>query len=438
MRGRESATWICCLGLMALYPIYLISLSNNIIKGQENKKSLLSPHAPPHAPPSPIICDRTHYRYDACSINGPTVLDPTTSTLKAVGPNITMQKLRPYPRKWEKEVMSRIKELSLLTVTAPNTTASCHIRHQAPAVVFSTGGYTGNIFHDINDGFLPLFITTRHLLAGHPNRDIVLVVADYHDWWLSKYTDLLRSLTRHPIINLDNDTSLHCFPSATIGLISHGFSTINPSLMPNSESLADFRAFVHSSYAESGLRLPPPASGRPRLVLVAREGTVGRVFLNQEDVVRAAEAVGFEVAVFAPSSSTSVREAYRLINGSHAMVGVHGAALTHLYFLRPKAAMIQVSPLGLGWVGELCYGEAARRLGLEYMEYKIRAEESSLIEKYDRADMVLKNPDAVSQKGWSYTTIYLKQDVRLDLERVTVYLEKAYKMGKNFMEMEGQ
>ncbi|XXG55654.1 hypothetical protein AAC387_Pa03g3273 [Persea americana] len=334
--------------------------------------------------------------------------------------------------------MSRIKELSLLTVTAPNTTASCHIRHQAPAVVFSTGGYTGNIFHDINDGFLPLFITTRHLLAGHPNRDIVLVVADYHDWWLSKYTDLLRSLTRHPIINLDNDTSLHCFPSATIGLISHGFSTINPSLMPNSESLADFRAFVHSSYAESGLRLPPPASGRPRLVLVAREGTVGRVFLNQEDVVRAAEAVGFEVAVFAPSSSTSVREAYRLINGSHAMVGVHGAALTHLYFLRPKAAMIQVSPLGLGWVGELCYGEAARRLGLEYMEYKIRAEESSLIEKYDRADMVLKNPDAVSQKGWSYTTIYLKQDVRLDLERVTVYLEKAYKMGKNFMEMEGQ
>lgn len=162
------------------------------------------------------------------------------------------------------------------------------------------------------------------------------------------------------------------------------------------------------------------------------------MFLNQEDVVRAAEAVGFEVAVFAPSSSTSVREAYRLINGSHAMVGVHGAALTHLYFLRPKAAMIQVSPLGLGWVGELCYGEAARRLGLEYMEYKIRAEESSLIEKYDRADMVLKNPDAVSQKGWSYTTIYLKQDVRLDLERVTVYLEKAYKMGKNFMEMEGQ
>lgn len=163
------------------------------------------------------------------------------------------------------------------------------------------------------------------------------------------------------------------------------------------------------------------------------------MILNQEDVVQAAEAVGFEVAVFTPSPSTSLREAYRLINGSHVLVGVHGAALTHLYFLRPKAVMIQVVPLGLEWAAEVCYGAAARRMGVEYMDYKVRVEESSLLEKYDRDDMVLKNPDAVSRKGWSYTKIYLKkQDVRLDLARVTVYLKKAYKMGKRLRELEGQ
>ncbi|KAK6149134.1 hypothetical protein DH2020_016659 [Rehmannia glutinosa] len=39
----------------------------------------------------------------------------------------------------------------------------CDVHHDAPAVFFSTGGYTGNLYHEFNDGILPLYITSQHL-----------------------------------------------------------------------------------------------------------------------------------------------------------------------------------------------------------------------------------------------------------------------------------
>ena len=116
-----------------------------------------------------ISCDRSHRNYDFCTISGPTVLDPTSSII-------------------------------------PN----CEIQHEAPAILFSAGGLTGNIFHDFNDGFIPLFITMNSIF---PDQDVVLVISKARDWWVSKYTEILRTFTKYPIISLDNDTITHCFPS---------------------------------------------------------------------------------------------------------------------------------------------------------------------------------------------------------------------------------
>ncbi|XP_043705065.1 xylan glycosyltransferase MUCI21-like [Telopea speciosissima] len=388
----------------------------------------------------PIICDHSNYRYDLCSLNRQTVLEPTTNTLFVSGSDNqnpknqpTQEKIRPYPRKWEKSVMTRITELTVTSASASTPAPACKFRHSAPALIFSAGGYTGNFFHDFNDGFIPLFVTSRSISS---NQDIVLVVSHCDDWWINKYAELLQQFSRHPIVNLDRATDTHCFPSATVGLISQGFMTIEPSLLPHSETFLDFRAVIGDAYRDIPVYFRRPSIGRrPRLVLAARNGGVGRVILNQAEVVQVAEAVGFEVILFEPNLYSSLSQAYGLINGSHAMLGVHGAALTHSLFLRPGSVLIQVVPIGIDWLAETCFGKSSRDMGLEYVEYKIEQEESSLIERYGKDHLVLTDPKAVVKEDWfNIKKIYLQgQDVKLDLVRIQSYLQKAYEKAKRFM-----
>ncbi|XP_059650353.1 xylan glycosyltransferase MUCI21-like [Cornus florida] len=385
---------------------------------------------------SPITCDRSNHRYDICSINGPTVLDTSQSTFFVVGPENSkplVEKVRPYPRKWESFTMGRIKEL---TLTSGSPSPPCEVQHNVPALVFSAGGYTGNFFHDFNDGFIPLFITVNSVL---PDKDFVLVISKSRDWWVHKYANLLRSFSKHTIINLDNDNVTHCFPSATLGLMSHGFMTIDPKLIPNSRTIQHFHALLEKTYGQGHPSFSIPPKARPRLLLASRSGGVGRVILNQAEVEKVAREEGFDVTVFEPKSSTPLREAYVLIHSSHVMIGVHGAALTHSLFLRPGSVFVQVVPIGSEWVAEACFGKPARDMGLEYMEYKIGVEESSLVEKYGKDEVLLKDPQALLKKGWSneIMDIYLKkQNVKFDLVRFRGYLKIAYEKAEVFMNKE--
>lgn len=404
----------------------------------------VEPTLVPSSPPPPaeaITCDRSRYFYDICSIHVPTVLDPTTSTFFINHPSAThptVQKIRPYPRKLENFTMSRIKEVSIITSRQP--IPHCHVTHSSPALVFSAGGYTGNFFHEMSDGFIPLFITVNSIF--HQDQDVVLVISKARDWWVRKYVTLLQKISKHQIIALENDTSTHCFPSATLGLISHGFLAINQNRMPNSKSLNHFHEFLGKAYGTNNhpsyLNISNPR--RPRVVLMNRPRGSGRELLNVEEVKVELEKVGFDVIVFEPTPTTPLRQSFELINSSHAMVGVHGAALTHLLFLRSRAVLVQVVPLGTEWVAEACFGNAARAKGLEYVEYKVRTEESSLIEKYSKEDMMIKDPVGfLKGKSWSSSVmnIYLKeQSVRLDLIRFRKYLKEAYNKAKEFMDKE--
>ncbi|KAK4376624.1 hypothetical protein RND71_002920 [Anisodus tanguticus] len=387
-----------------------------------------------------INCDRFHYFYDICTINGPTIFDPFQSTFYDMDStnknetNIIVEKIRPYPRKWENFTMGQIKEF---TLTTGPLSPQCLIHHKAQALVFSVGGYTGNFFHDINDGFLPLFITVNSLF---PNQDFILVISKLEDWWIQKYKDLLLSFSKYPIINIDKEINVtHCFPRATLGLMSHGFMNIDPKLTPSSKTLIDFHKFLATTYG-AGQSQPQPWSQsqpRPRLVLASRGGSVGRLILNQDEVKLVAEQIGFEVILFEPRKNTSLHESFGLIHSSHAMIGVHGAALTHALFLRPSSIFIQIVPIGAEGVSDICFGKLSRDMELVYEEYKIGVEESSLMENFgEENSLVLKNPKALQKNGWSQEImdIYLReQNINLDLNRFRIYLEKAYRKSKVFM-----
>lgn len=166
------------------------------------------------------------------------------------------------------------------------------------------------------------------------------------------------------------------------------------------------------------------------------------MILNQAELRKVAEEEGFEVIEFEPKLRTPLSEVYELVSSSHVLVGVHGAGLTHLLFLRPGSVVVQVLPIGLGWLGGLCFGKPANELGLEYMEYEIGVEESSLREKYGKDDLVIKDPLVLQWKAkvWSkeLMDIYLvEQNVMLDMVRFRGYLKKAYEKARAFMEKEG-
>ncbi|KAM1417537.1 hypothetical protein ACFXTH_021005 [Malus domestica] len=309
------------------------------------------------------------------------------------------------------------------------------VQHTGPALVFSAGGYTGNMFHDFNDGFIPIFIIVHSILHYQAP---ILVISEARDRWVSRYADLLKIFSKHTIINLDNDTATHCFTSASVGLISHGLVTINPTLLHNPKTMVHFHAILDKAFGKHR-RDCKPWTSRPRLVLLSRTLGVGRAILTQDDARRAAEKVGFELVIFEPTSTTDMHFAYDLISKSHAMVGVHGAALTHLLFMRPGAVFMQIVPLGTNWPAKVCYESPARAMGLQYIDYRIDVEESSLVHKYGKDDIVVKDPAAKIGSNWDILTkIYLKeQDVKLDLNRFTWFLKSAYGKAKRFMEKEG-
>ncbi|KAL0911050.1 hypothetical protein M5K25_019153 [Dendrobium thyrsiflorum] len=310
--------------------------------------------------------------------------------------------------------MAIVSELRLRAIAGP--TLSCDVVHPFPAVVFSTGGYTGNVFHEFNDGIIPLYLT-----AHHHNRNVVLLILDHHNWWVSRYAEILSRISRFPPINFSNDSRTHCFPSATVGLHIHDDLTIDPTQTPLNNSIIRFRKFLDDAYAPR-LRWLEVAE-KPNLVLVLRNGS--RTVENEGDLVAMATEMGFRVGILRPEKTTELASIYRVMNGSDVMIGVHGAAMTHFLFMRPGAVFVQIIPLGTEWAAETYYGAPARRMGLRYVAYKVRVEESSLWREYGREHPVVREPAKINARGWEETKrVYLdRQNVSLDLGRFRRTLE---------------
>ncbi|XP_038877480.1 beta-1,2-xylosyltransferase XYXT1-like [Benincasa hispida] len=399
-------------------------------------------------PNGTICCDRSSIRSDICTMKGDIRTDSSSSSIFLyTSPDspieydddhgvIQVEKIKPYTRKWEKNTMDTIDELELIVKRKSNDIDrhhQCDIRHNVPAVFFSTGGYTGNVYHEFNDGILPLYITSHNM-----KKEVVFVILEYHSWWITKYGEILSQLSNYPIIDFRKNNKIHCFPQVIAGLRIHDELTVEPSLMEGSKSIVDFRNLLDMAYRPRIHELIRHEEGkisfhgsneskRPKLVVLSRKGS-SRAITNEKLMVKMAERIGFEVKVLRPDRTTELAKIYRELNESDVMVGVHGAAMTHFLFMRPNAVFIQVIPLGTVWAAETYYGEPAKKLGLKYIGYEIQPKESSLYSKYNKEDPVLVNPDSITKKGWEYTKkIYLdSQNVRLNLARFQKRLDRAY------------
>ncbi|ONK78445.1 uncharacterized protein A4U43_C02F18860 [Asparagus officinalis] len=274
---------------------------------------------------STICCDRTAKRTDVCYMRGDVRTEASSSSVFLFNSNTTRQeRIRPYTRKWEADTMSRIDELRLRPTN--ETGSACDVVHDVPAVFFSTGGYTGNVYHEFNDGIIPLYVTSQKF-----NRKVVFVILEYHDWWVSKYANILSRLSDFDPIDFGSDKRVHCFPEAIVGLKIHDELAIDSTKMENNKTIRDFRNLLDESYKpriehikqeEGGAdnkqqRIRTPDS-RPRLVVVSRNGSRG--IENEPELVNLAAKIGFRVEVLRPDRTTELAKIYRSLNSSDVLV----------------------------------------------------------------------------------------------------------------------
>ncbi|CAN6195003.1 unnamed protein product [Urochloa humidicola] len=353
-----------------------------------------------------------------------TVYVVSASTFRPENSTITVQ---PYTRKWEKETMSRIREVTMRSMPpAPYSFTippRCTARHDVPAVVFSTGGCGNNFFHAMSDLIVPLYITA-HEYSGR----VQLLITDHQPKWVAKFRPILDALSTYPVVDLDVDTAVRCFPAARVGLESHRMLGIDPALSHNGYTMMGFRDFLRSTFSLQRPWTSPVSrsSGRkPRLLMVLRRHS--REITNEADVIASMEDLGFEVVAALPKDVGDMGRFAGVVNSCDVMVGVHGAGLTNMVFLPHNATILQIIPWGEMKVAcRYDFGDPVPDMGLRYAEYEVNAEETTLKDKYPRDHPVFTDPASLHRQGKLWPIFLEGQNVTLDIGRFRGVMQQVY------------
>ncbi|XP_073147243.1 xylan glycosyltransferase MUCI21-like [Henckelia pumila] len=364
-----------------------------------------------------FACDRTYHSL-VCVANQPVKIDTRNMTVYTQSAPNQIQETVIHPHARQEDIPPGITPVHVLQM-GNSTPPVCEFEHDAPALIFSSGGM-GNVFHEMNEIIIPLFITAKQFESR-----VVIVLEDYNPRFISKYGKVLSRLTRYQVLNPAINGSLHCFPGSVIGLRYHNDLALNSSEIPGGYSMSGFRDFLRKAY---GLKFSHVSQmPKPRLMLLSRTNT--RRFLNEDEMIQLIKEVGFDLVLVKRSKTVSnMNKFVQLINSCSVLVGAHGAGLTNEIFLPNGAVMIQVELLGTEWASNTYYGDTARAMGVRYLRYKIDREESSLARVYPPDDEVFTDQASLFRKGGyrAARSVYLDmQNVRLDLLRFKQTLVEA-------------
>jgi hypothetical protein len=377
--------------------------------------------------PKPV-CFETSRRSDTCEAGGDVRVVGRAQTIH-ISPLDREWKVKPYPRKTDAFALAHVKEWTLRP--AASGSPRCTVNSSATAFVLSTGGFTGNLFHDYTDVLIPAFITARRF-AG----EVQFLVSSHKSWWTSRYAPVFAQLSAHDVVDADADEEVRCYRGGVVvGPRFHRELGVDPARTPGGRySMPDFRATLRAAFALERAAAAPSGDRwdvrrRPRLLVLSRAGT--RRFLNERGMADMAGSLGFDVRVADPEASPDVSRFARLVNSADVMVGVHGEALANMVFLPAGAVVVQVVPYGgLEWLARGTFGEPCSDMGLHYLEYRIALDETSLAEQYAADDPVLRDPAAVHKRGWNaLKEVYLdKQNVKPHLGRLRNTFMEALKL----------
>ncbi|KAB5524440.1 hypothetical protein DKX38_022189 [Salix brachista] len=371
-------------------------------------------------------------RSEFCEMKGDIRIDGNSSTAFIVSSETdiltaenTSWSIRPYARKEALGEKDFARKWSVKPVTSRLDIARCTRNHSVPAILFSAGGYSGNFFHAFTDIIIPLYSTARTF-----NREVQFLITDRKPWWIAKFKTLFEALSRYEIIDIDDRHDVHCFQSLTIGLKGRNNKELSIDSSTSPYSMKDFRKFLRSWYSLKKITAAKIRDGdkrKPRLLIIPRKRS--RSFTNVGEIAQLAESLSYQVIVAEPGPDVSGFA--KIINSCDVLMGVHGAGLTNIVFLPENAILIQVVPFGkVEWASRISFEDPAKDMNIRYLDYKIKVEESTLIQQYPADHEVLRDPSAIGKQGWvAFRSIYLdKQNVTLDVERFRSTLVKALQL----------
>lgn len=377
-----------------------------------------------------VECDRSDPRTDVCEIYGDVRVIGNSSSVVLVKSSATESenttwKIRPYARKWEQTTMSSIKELVIVEKSSGERDEHSHlsgclnnVTSRVPAVIFSTGGFQGNFFHELVDVILPLFLTSHHYRG-----EVQFLITDFKPWWVAKYSPILTRLSRYAVVDVNADVNVRCFGKVVVGLRSHKEFGIDPAKTPKGHSMIDFTDFLKRSYS---LENKKRSNGsRIRMVIISRKKS--RAILNEKRVVRMARGLGLKVIVAGDEMTRNLSSFARVVNSCDVMMGVHGAGLSNMVFLPANATVIQIVPWGgLKWNCRYTYGDPAVEMGLRYAEYEIGKDETSLSRRYPKTHPVFTDPMSIHKQGFNaiWSTFLDKQNVRIHVGKLRKQLSE--------------
>ncbi|KAJ1256991.1 hypothetical protein BS78_K244000 [Paspalum vaginatum] len=312
------------------------------------------------------ICDLTNQRYDICDLCGDARTIGHSSTVMYFSQSLTSN-----GEEWSIPAQSRkslpwIKKVTIKSLNSSQLEPSCTSRHAIPAIVFA----------------------------------------------------------------LDNQ--VRCYPQVIVGLRSHQDIGIDPNSMPQNYTMTDFRLFVREAYGLPAPEVDIPYKAnkddpekKPRIMLIDRGKT--RRFMNVPDVIQGLEWFGFEVVKADPRMDSNLDEFVPFVDSCDAIMGVHGAGLTNMVFLRSGAVLVHIIPYGIEFMASRFYGTPAMDMGLRHVQYSISPDESTLLEKYGGNHTVIKDPEAIRNSGWEKVgEFYMtKQDIELNMTRFGPSMLKA-------------
>ncbi|XP_051124785.1 xylan glycosyltransferase MUCI21-like isoform X2 [Andrographis paniculata] len=316
--------------------------------------------------------------------------------------------VRPYARQEDQVLMKSVSPVKILrgNLSAP----ACKYNHRVPAVVFSSGGFVGNVFHEMNEIIIPLYITTRMFQSR-----AVFVLENYNPKFADKYEEILSGLTSHDIIDPAANTSVHCFPAAVVGLKFHGHLAVNSGDIPTGLTMGGFRQFLRETLNLKHRHVAQIR--RPTAMLLSRR--TSRRIINEDEVVTTMQELGFRVIVVARAKILSNLKSFaRLLNSCAVFVAAHGAGLTNELFLPDGAVVVQVDLIGLNWAAATYYGDPARAMHVRYLRYKIEPEESSLLKIFGGRDHIAFSDPKSAFPVEVGKEVYLNgQNVRINITR---------------------
>ncbi|KAI9381019.1 hypothetical protein POPTR_015G042200v4 [Populus trichocarpa] len=371
-------------------------------------------------------------RSEFCEIKGDIRIDGNSSTAFIVSSETdiltaenTSWSIRPYARKEALGEKDFARKWSVKLVTDRPDIPRCTRNHSVPAILFSVGGYSGNFFHAFTDIIVPLYSTAQPF-----NREVQFLITNRKSSWIAKFKTLLEALSRYEIIDIDDRHDMHCFQSLTIGLKGRNNKELSIDSSTSPYSMKDFTQFLRRWYSLKKITAAKIRDGdkrKPRLLIISRKRS--RAFTNVGEIAELAESLSYQVIVAEPGPDVSGFA--KIINSCDVVMGVHGAGLTNIVFLPENAILIQVVPFGrVEWASRVSFEDPAKDMNIRYLDYKIKVEESTLIQQYPADHVVLRDPSVIGKQGWlAFRSIYLdKQNVTLDVNRFRPTLVKALEL----------